>query len=478
MKKIYAFIAAACFTHVYVFCQGVGIGTSTPDSSSKLEIKSTTQGLLIPRLSTIQREQIVDPALGLLVYDRDKGTIYMYDSGGWLAMLFTDNTNNLPITPIAQASDLSADDNFGYDMDMDGNYAIIGAPLDDVGLDTNRGSAYIFFRDNGVWTEQEKITSILGADEDNFGFSVAISGNYAIVGAYHSDIGATNKGAAYIFERSGTDWTQIARLNDSGGGANDFFGYSVDIEGDYAVIGGYGVDSSGAAYVFYKDSVWTTGQPYQDKLSSTAGVNAVHFGWSVSISGNEVLVSDAYEVVAGNTDRGCAYIFLRIDTMWLQLARLIASDGAGGDRFGYSVSLDGNYAVIGAAFDDIGADTWRGSAYMFFKMGVWINNQPFQEKLLGPGGTANDIFGSRVDISGNHVVVGAQSHEDGPELNSGAAYLFKRSGTDWFLERSLEDENPELSGELGKGVAIDSPNILIGAPGKHNGKGEVQKLNF
>src|SRR6185503_13864259 len=173
MKK--SFISAFL---ILLFCQvrgQVGIGTSNPDPSAQLDINSTSRGALLPRMTTSQRNAIINPAAGLLVYDIDKRAIYMYDNSKWLPMMFATGNNQLPPTPV-QASDGAGGDEFGYVAAMSGDYAIVGAPLDNETYQ-GQGSAYIFFRSNGVWTQQAKLIASDYQLNAEFGSSVDISGN-------------------------------------------------------------------------------------------------------------------------------------------------------------------------------------------------------------------------------------------------------------------------------------------------------------
>ena len=151
------------------------------------------------------------------------------------------------------ASDGSAYDYFGNSISIDGDYAVIGAWKDDVtGID--RGSAYIFYRSGTNWIEQAKLTAPDGMDEDLFGYSVSISGDYAIIGAYGDDDNGNNSGSAYIFYRNGTSWTEQIKLTPLDGASEDRFGCAVSISGDYAIVGAWGDDGTGidrgSAYIF------------------------------------------------------------------------------------------------------------------------------------------------------------------------------------------------------------------------------------
>ena len=153
-------------------------------------------------------------------------------------------------------NDAAAEDHFGRSVSVSGDYAIVGAPHDDDG-GYSSGSAYIFKRNGFTFTEQAKLTAGDGAEYDYFGYSVAISGDYAIVGAYGDDDGGESSGSAYIFKREGDTWTEQAKLTAGDASSEDYFGYSVAISGDYAIVGAYGDDdggeSSGSAYIFKRE---------------------------------------------------------------------------------------------------------------------------------------------------------------------------------------------------------------------------------
>jgi hypothetical protein len=151
------------------------------------------------------------------------------------------------------ASDGEAYDWFGYSVAISGDYVVVSAPYDD-DAGSGSGSAYIFKRDGTAWTEQAKITASDGAKYDAFGYSVAISGDYAVVGAHWDDDAGSASGSAYIFKRDGTAWTEQAKITASDGAASDYFGVSVAISGGYAVVGADGGDdagtASGSAYIY------------------------------------------------------------------------------------------------------------------------------------------------------------------------------------------------------------------------------------
>ena len=271
------------------------------------------------------------------------------------------------------ASDAAADDLFGWSVSISGNYAIVGARKDD-NDGTNSGSAYIYVRDGQSWTEQTNLAASDAEAFNEFGWSVSISGNYAIVGAPVDDNGGTDKGSAYIFVRDGESWTVQAKLTASDAAGGENFGNSVSISGDYAIVGAYEDDddgtNSGSAYLFVRDGQnWTE----QAKLTASDATTSDLFGWSVSISGDYAIVGAIWDDDAGGT-AGSAYLFVRDGQSWTEQAELTASDAAAFDQFGYSVSISGEYAIIGARFDDDGGSN-SGSAYLYSGIIVGIDDE-------------------------------------------------------------------------------------------------------
>ncbi len=353
------------------------------------------------------------------------------------------------------ASNGAAHDCFGISVAISGDYAVMGALGDDDAGDGS-GSAYIFKRDGTAWTEQAKITASDAAANDIFGTSVAISGDYAVVGAYGGDDAGSMSGSAYIFKCNETAWIEQAKITASDGAAHDYFGTSVAISGDYAVVGAYCDDDAGAwsgsAYIFKRDgTAWTE----QAKITASDGAFGDNFGRSVAISGD-------YAVVGAWRDEsfsGSAYIFKRNGTAWEEQAKITASDGAASDYFGRSVAISSDYAVVGAEGDD-GAGSGSGSAYIFKRNGTaWEE----QAKITASDGAADDLFGKSVAISSDYAVVGAYQG-DGACSDSGSAYIFKRNGTAWAQEAKIAASDGAAYDWFGS-VAISGDCAIVGAYG-------------
>ena len=363
------------------------------------------------------------------------------------------------------AADGAAYDQFGMSVSISGDYAIIGAHYDDDN-GTNSGSAYIFYYDGTSWSEQAKLLAADGNDWGFFGYSVSISGDYAIIGVPYSNFGATYPGLAYIFKRSGTSWSEQAKLIADDGAVLDYFGRSVSISGDYAIVGAYGDDDnwtdSGSVYIFYRNQGGVDNWGQQDKLTAADGTVNDSFGYSVSISGDYAIVGAAYDSDYG-TDCGSAYIFTPNDVdpnNWDQIAKLFASDVTVGDNFGGSVSISGDYAIIGAAYnDDVTRGTDSGSAYVFKRDGT---NWSEQDKFTAADTAQEDYFGTSVSISGDYAIVGAR-YDDDSGITSGSAYIFKRDGLSWSEQAKLTASDAAAYDNFGTSVSISGDYAIVGA---------------
>jgi len=360
---------------------------------------------------------------------------------------------------------IEANDRFGYSASISGDYAIVGAIDGDIDspLQEDTGSAYVFYFDGLNWIQQAKLTASDAAPADKFGSSVSIDGDYAIVGAYYDDDNEDNSGSAYVFKRNGTDWIEQAKLVASDGTFGDRFGTSVSISGDYAVVGASGDDpcgtNSGSAYIFKRDTDpnWVE----QAKLTASDGAGGAVFGRSVSISGDYVIVGAANHNDDGKW-AGAAYIFRRFgDPNWLQQDKLTPSDPEPGDSFGSSVSISGYYAIVGAHGDDDNGGN-SGSAYIFKRSGVdWIK----QAKLIASDGAKLDQFGLAVSINGDYAIIGAFGNDTNGS-NSGAAYIFGPNEVDpnnWTQDNKLTASDGESSDHFGVSVAIDGEYAIVGA---------------
>ncbi|MBE7482746.1 MAG: FG-GAP repeat protein [Polyangiaceae bacterium] len=366
-------------------------------------------------------------------------------------------TSTEPLTANQQAklvpNDGEASDRFSYAaVDVDGDTAIVGAWGDD-DKGSNAGAAYVFVKNGGTWSQQAKLTASDGGANDYFGVVTAVEGDTAIVGAYQDD---NWQGSAYVFVRNGTTWTQQAKLTagDPTNGAE--FGCRVGISGDTVIVGARWRAPSGAAYVFTRSgTTWSQQAKLTSDATAGGGVSGGGFGWSVDVSGDTALVS-AFQDDITATDQGSLFVFTRSGATWSQQAKLVASDAGAGHKLGYWVALQGNTVLAGAPFHGSG----RGAGYVFFRSGTaWSE----QGKLLAADGAAGDNLGNAVAVHGDVAILGAEGDDIGTSANQGSAYLFTRTGNAWSEAVKLAAADGTGGDQFGNAVSLSNGVALAGA---------------
>jgi len=374
------------------------------------------------------------------------------------------------------ASDGAADDLFGSSVAISGDTIVVGAREDDTENGTNSGSAYVYTRfgsgNTTVWTEQAKLVASDGAAEDWFGYSVAINGDTIVIGGWFHDTEILEDiGSVYVFTFSGSVWTEQAKLKSHDGISNDRFGTSVAIDGDTIIIGADGDDTefgrnSGGAYLFtLLESIWTQ----QAKLLPSDGAADDRFGRSVAINGDTIVIGAENVDTVSGANSGSVYVYIRSGTVWTGQTKLIANDGSKGDKFGSSVAINGDTIVIGAYWYDTANSTDNGSAYVYNRFEtVWTQ----QTKLIGSDGAANDRFGRDVAVNGDTVVVGVDYDDTKSGTDSGSAYVYTWSGTVWTEQAKLTSSDGAATDWFGSKVAIDGDSIVIGVYADNNENGE------
>ncbi|HMX29108.1 MAG TPA: putative Ig domain-containing protein, partial [Blastocatellia bacterium] len=429
------------------------------------------------------------------------------------------------------ADDGQAFAQFGTAVALDGDTAIIGAPdYQRPALLLKTGAAYIFTRSGTTWSRQAKLLADDGDGGDQFGAAVAVDGDTVLVGAPHNAVTVAEQGAAYIFTRAGTNWTQQPLLTTSPAVANAGFGNAVALNGESALIGAYrygsddrgsvysyrrfvkGFSSTGqfsapnptadghfgasvalsgdtaivgaalglfqsgedqrSAYAFVYSGVWN----YVRQFGTDFGSARDGFGYAVAISGDTVLVG-AYRADVGNDvsfgDQGAAYTFVLRDSRHVeQPPRLTSVDGGPKEYFGEAVAVDGDTLAVGAYAQTIGGNTEQGAVYIFVRNGTgWT----FQRKLTANDGAAGDSFGWAVALSGDTLVVGAYRDDIDGKTDQGSAYIFTRSGTTWTQQQKLSTVGTDSSAfdNVGYAVAVSGQTVAVGARGREISRGAV-----
>jgi hypothetical protein len=425
------------------------VETEITETEAITETETETAPILNAFTGSIAENEVAGAIVGAITVDAGTSSITSITLSG------TGNEN----FAVDTSGNITLSNSAALDYETTTSYTLFAIATSDVS-DSDLVDVTISITDVFSPLEIAKMTASNGVEEDYFGLSVAISDDYILVGAENNDDIADNSGSAYLFKISSDgEVYQIDKLLASDGVAGDAFGSSVAISGDYIVVGtGYNAALSGSAYLF---KISSDGEVYQiDKLLASDGVAGDAFGSSVAISGDYIVVGTGYNYPLS----GAAYLF-KISTdndTVTPITKLTASDEDAGDTFGESVAISGDYIVVGTyGDDDNGASS--GSVYLFK-----INSDDSatqQGKLTASDGDSNDFFGKSVAISGDYIVAGANGDDDKGD-GSGAAYLFKIDSDDIISEKAkLTASDGDSSAAFGITVAILGDYIVVGAEG-------------
>jgi len=353
----------------------------------------------------------------------------------------------------------SPGDRFGFSVGIEDVTVVVGAPYED-SLGSDAGGAHVFVRNGLSWSHQAELLPLGASARDHFGWSVSISGDTVVVGAPEDDDGGEDAGAAYVFVRTGTTWSQQAKLTASDAAALHSFGLSVAVLEDTIVVGapshGGGGTNAGAAYVFVRSGTLWTEQAQLLALDAEAGDV---FGLSVSISHDDLVAVGAPLDDDVAADAGSAYVFERSGTTWTQDVKLLPSDGLAEDLFGKSVAIHDERVLVGSPQHDSVAED-SGSMYAYDRTaGVWSETyQVFPPLLLSAG----DRYGGAVALDHHVMLVGARL--DGEEApGAGKAYsIIEEGGT--FDAEVLVASEAAGGDELGSSVDVSECWGVLGAP--------------
>ncbi len=363
------------------------------------------------------------------------------------------------------ASDVSRLDHFGVSVSLSGDRAIVGALEADCPAGSSCGSAYVYRYDGMAWIQEQKLTASDGASNDYFGSSVSVSGDRAIVGARWDDCPAGGHcGSAYVYRYDGTTWVQEQKLTPSDAVPGDDFGLSVSVSADTAIVGARwdncpGGYDCGAVYTYRYDG---TNWVQEQKLTASDAAPGDAFGRSISLSGDRVIVGALYDDCPGvpHTNCGAAYVYRYNGTTWAQEQKLTASDAAQEDLFGVSVSLSGDRAIVGASFDDCPPIYNCGSAYVYrYDETTWVQEQ----KLTASDGARDDRFGFSISLSGDRAIVGAYWDDCLAGPNCGSAYVYRYDGTTWVQEQKLTASDAAEDDTFGLSVSLSGDRAIVGA---------------
>lgn len=353
-------------------------------------------------------------------------------------------------------------DGAGGAVDVDRDTTIVGVPGFDLPSKSGAGAAVIFRWQGTSWVEEARLTASDAAAGDRFGTSVAIQGNTAVVGSYLADLpGKSDAGAVYIFQRSGTTWTQVAKLTASNSATGDNLGISVDLDGDTILAGAWLktllTSQQGAAYVFTRSAAGTWSQ--QAQLSDVGGSASDWFGNRVALEGDTAVISSPGDDVIF-TDRGSVQIYTRSGTTWTRRAALDPGLGGASDLFGSSVSIHNGSVAVGAPGNDITASGNEGAVYVFTGSGATWS---LQQKLTRTGAAVGDSLGNAVAIRGDTVVCGVANFDGIVGTNQGLGVSFTRTGTTWAASEVFMPNETQAQSSFGSAIAMSDEFVAVGA---------------
>ncbi len=381
------------------------------------------------------------------------GSVYVFrlEGGGWVEK------------QKLGASDGASFDYFGESVSVNGNTAVIGAALDDCDAGESCGSAYVFRFNGTEWVEEQKLTAQDAGVVDQFGASVSVDGDRILIGAFQDDCASgTQCGSAYVFHFDGTSWSEEQKLTASDAEKRDFFGASVSLSGDTALLGASLADcisepNCGAVYRFRFD-----GTSWREEQKLT-GSGTPFFGTSVSLAGATALVGASGTDCSDTGFYGCgsAHFFRCEGPSCDQTQELTASDAENRDMFGSSVSVSGDTMVVGAREDDCATEESCGSAYVYRFNGIGWS---FEQKLTASGADTLPSFGASVSTGADTVIVGEPFADCPAGLYCGAAYVYRFNGTSWVKEQELTAVDAAAVDFFGTTISLSGNTIVVGAP--------------
>ena len=459
---------------VYANAQNVGVGTNAPIEklhvAGNIKVDTVKPNVLKVTANAGSGKVLTSDAAGNASWQQSNASTGAgFGSWGDCSMNGISGFN-----PIADTAG-TYEDYFGYSVSISGNFAIAGAYQDDPGGILEQGSVNIYQFNGNNWILSQKIVDPNGNTTDYFGYSVSISGNYAIIGAPVEDGPfGTYQGSVSIYRYNGSSWVFMQKITDASGEAGEAFGYSVSISGNYAIVGAYaddgigGSDVGSASIYQFNGTSWV----FMQKLTDSAPFAFDTFGGSVAISGNKAIVGAPLDDGAAGPDQGSVSIYQYNGSSWVLIQKLTDATPGGGDRFGQSVAVSGNYFIVGASRDDEAGGVDQGSASIYQYNG---SNLTLMTKLTNPLGAGDDFFGLSVSISDSYAIVGAGRDDIGINLEQGAASIFIRVGLGWQKVQYLSDPGGNIYDAFGTSVSVDgaSQRFVIGASGYINSSGKI-----
>lgn len=396
--------------------------------------------------------------------DIDQGSIYYYHrhytgSNAWgrVSKLY--------------AGDAQGGDSFGASVAVYQDVLAVAATGDDLGANLDQGSVLVYGRGLGDWVQSLALNVPDGAAGDLFGLSVSLHQDLLAVGAPGALVGSNdNQGAVYIFSRSGfgaENWGMVKKIVALDGAADDIFGYAVSLHQEWLIVGAPSADDTfanqGKAYIFFRNQGGEDNWGYVRTITALDAAADDQLGYTVAISYD---TAAAGAPQADPADQGAVYLFSRnlggADN-WGQEAKVTGADSVSGDRFGFSVDLDGDSLAAGAPRHQAG----RGAAYLFQRNQGGQNNWGQQKKRMTSSPFPDDEFGYSIALDDDTLAVGAPLVDLADGADQGAAFVYQRGlgGADaWGLMKKVLHPAPLSADAFGWSISLDGDRLAIGAP--------------
>jgi len=476
MKKLFFFCVMAVMT-ISSFSQGsVGVGTTSPNTSAQLDISSTNKGLLIPRLTSTQRKAISNPASGLLVFDTDKQSLYMYNGGGWLQFAIVDRSTTVPASQTI-STDEQAD--MGSEVDVDGDWAVVGASALEVNDSSGNGAVYVMHRTNtGGWQIVQQLLPNTFDVAGHFGDAVSIRGDLIAVGAWNWDEAQAGsgdgEGAVFIYKRNTTTnvWAFVQKVISGSTQDEDWYGWSVDVSATNLIVGAprdgisLSDDDDGSFYIYdWNGSSFTNEQKFRHPN------NPHHDDWL----GNQVTIDGSYAAVAAwrrdigsSADKGVVYIYVKGGGTWTFQDSVLSTGVT--VEFGKSIDLDGNYLAVGSATSTI-FNSW--DVFVFSRSGSSWNQLDMETSDVW----TDDDTNAYVDVSIDYPYVSVAAYQESlPVPYRGAVYLFEIVSGQLIQRKKIYDYQEYMTNfGFGNSIAISGNFIFIGSDKAYSIQGSGYK---
>ncbi|MDX2040011.1 MAG: putative Ig domain-containing protein [Acidobacteriota bacterium] len=378
------------------------------------------------------------------------------------AYIFTRSGPTWTQQPKLNSVNGTATDQFGQAVALSGDIAVVSAYTDEIGTQKSQGAVHLFLRDGASWTPQRKLFAADGRAVDVFGNALALDRDTLLVGALGDDIGAnTDQGSAYVFVIRDNRHVEQQRIIAHDGAGKDGFGHALALSGDTLAVG-VG-QRPGAVYLFTRNGTTpNTSWTFRQKVTANDGSPDNLFGFAVALDGDTLAVGAPGD---GGNRRGAAYIFVRQGANWTQQKKLLAPGNAAGDNFGNAIALDEGTVAVGAYADDVDGRVDQGSVHVFVRsVTPFSQDWVFQKTLLAYFQAAYEGFGASLALQGESIAIGAPGTKVGVNEDQGAVYVYSRNGVNWTFQAFLAASSGSAGDFLGNSVAISGDTVVAGAP--------------